>query len=74
MATKSKFLDRHPTARRRVNITQVSYGRTINTGNYESIRVDLTAVVSKNERWEDVMEDLRVELLRKEKELKGRAY
>lgn len=51
-----------------VQITQVSYGRTVNIGNYETVRFDLTAVVAPDEDWRDVMESLR----RKSRKLKDR--
>lgn len=49
-------------------ITSVSYGRTVNIGNYENIRFDLTAAVGPDEDWRDVMESLR----RKARKLKDR--
>ena len=49
-------------------ITQVSYGRTVNIGNYETVRFDLTALVATDEDWRDVMESLR----RKARKLKDR--
>lgn len=51
-----------------VTITQVSYGRTVNIGNYEAVRFDLTAQVSSDEDWRDVLESLR----RKARKLKER--
>lgn len=47
-------------------ITQVSYGLTVNTGNYETVRFDLTAQVAPDEDWRDVLESLR----RKSRKLK----
>lgn len=40
-------------------ITQVSYGMTVNTGNYETVRFDLTAQVAPDEDWRDVLDSLR---------------
>jgi hypothetical protein len=49
-------------------ITQVSYGMTVNTGNYETVRFDLTAQVAPDEDWRDVLDSLR----RKSRKLKER--
>jgi hypothetical protein len=49
-------------------ITQVSYGMTVNTGNYETVRFDLTASVAPDEDWRDILESLR----RKSRNLKHR--
>jgi len=40
-------------------ITQVSYGLTVNIGNYEAVRFDLTARVDSDTDWRDVFETLR---------------
>jgi len=53
---------------RLTKINQVSYGRTVNIGNYETVRFDLTALVAPDEDWRDVMESLR----RKARKLKER--
>jgi hypothetical protein len=37
----------------------VSYGLTVNTGNYENVRFDLTAKVEPDEDWRDVLDSLR---------------
>jgi len=47
-------------------ITQVSFGLTVNTGNYETVRFDLTAQVAPDEDWRDVLDSLR----RKSRKLK----
>jgi len=49
-------------------ITQVGYGMTVNTGNYETVRFDLTAQVASDEDWRDVLESLR----RKSRKVKER--
>jgi hypothetical protein len=49
-------------------ITQVSYGQTVNIGNFETVRFDLTAPVALDEDWRDVLESLR----RKSRKLKER--
>ena len=51
-------------------ITQVSYGLTVNIGNYETVRFDLTAQVAPDEDWRDVLESLR----RKSRKLKERVH
>lgn len=53
-----------------MKITQVSMGKIINTGNYESTRIDLTARVNEDESWQEVMENVENELLRMEKKIK----
>lgn len=40
-------------------ITQVAYGMTVNVGNYEAVRFDLTASVGPDEDWRTVMAGLR---------------
>lgn len=42
-----------------IKLTQVSYGHTVNIGNYETVRFDLTAQVAPDENWRDVLESLR---------------
>lgn len=41
-------------------ITQVSYGLTVNIGNYENVRFDLTAKVAEDESWKEVLDALRL--------------
>ncbi len=41
-------------------IVQVSYGMTVNIGNFENIRFDLTAQVALDEDWREVLEALRI--------------
>ncbi len=50
------------------NIQSVSYGRTINMGNYESVRIDLTATVTSGEDYRDTLNDLKTEMLKLEKQ------
>jgi hypothetical protein len=40
-------------------VVRVSYGLTVNTGNFENVRFDLTAEVAEDEKWPDVMDGLR---------------
>lgn len=47
-----------------MRITQVAYGRTFNTGNYTSERIDLTAEVEAGEDWRAVRLALAVEVYR----------
>ena len=51
-----------------IRITEVSYGMTVSLPKYESVRFDLTAVVSLDDDWRDVLESLR----RKSRKLKER--
>lgn len=55
-------------------ITSVSYGRTINMGNYESVRIDLTAAVTAKDDWHEVLEDLKGEMLKLEKKTKKEGF
>lgn len=45
----------------KTKITRVTYGRTVNMGNYESLRFDLTADVGRGQTFEKVYTDLRHE-------------
>ncbi len=49
---------------------QVTFGRTINMGNYESVRVDLTANVLLGEDFLEVLERVREELWAIEQDVK----
>jgi hypothetical protein len=40
-------------------MTSVSYGLTVNIGNFQSVHFDLTAKVAPDEDWRDVLESLR---------------
>ena len=51
-----------------VRLTEVSYGMTVSLPNYENVRFSLTAVVSLDDDWRDVLESLR----RKSRKLKER--
>lgn len=42
-----------------MQITEISYGITINLGNYESARVDITARVDEDDIPGNVLEDLK---------------
>ena len=55
-------------------ITSDTYGRTINMGNYENVRFDLTARVNEGEDWRDVLEELKGEALKLEKRTKKEGY
>jgi hypothetical protein len=59
---------------KQTRITAVSYGRTVNMGNYESVRFDLTAEVREDQDWYEVLDDLRKEALKLEKETKKQGY
>lgn len=55
-------------------ITSVSYGRTINMGNYESVRIDLSARVPDGEKWQDVLSELQGEMLKLEKRTRKEGF
>ena len=38
-----------------MRVTEITYGRTINLGNYESERIDMTAQVDEDETAEDAL-------------------
>jgi hypothetical protein len=46
----------------------------VNMGNYESVRFDLTAEVREDQDWYEVLDDLRKEALKLEKETKKQGY
>jgi len=58
----------------KIQITQVNYGRTINMGNYESVRLDLTAKVNQGEDYKEVLEELKGEILKLEKRTKKEGF
>jgi hypothetical protein len=43
-----------------LKIIEVTYGKTINIGDYESVRIDLKAAVGPDEDWREVLQRLRV--------------
>jgi len=43
-----------------LRITKVNYGKTVNIGDYESVRLELTADVGPDEDWRDVLQRLRL--------------
>lgn len=47
-----------------IRLIQVNYGMTVNVGNYENIRFDLTAQVAADEDWRNVLESLRRKALK----------
>jgi len=51
-----------------VKIIEVRYGMTVSLPNFENIKFDLTAQVTPEEDWRDVLESLR----RKSRKLKER--
>lgn len=42
-----------------MKITKVCYGETINLGNYQSCRIELQADLEEQDRWQDVLFDLK---------------
>lgn len=53
------------------SITRVTYGKTINVGNYESVRIDLSAEVYGDEKWQDVLIHLKGLMVDEERKAKG---
>jgi len=49
-----------------VEITEVSYGKTIPLRQYENVRIDLKAKVKPGQSWRQVLETLRVHVAREE--------
>lgn len=43
-----------------LRITKVNYGKTVNIGDYESVRLELAADVGPDEDWRDVLQRLRL--------------
>jgi hypothetical protein len=43
-----------------LKITKVNFGKTLNIGDFETVRLDLTAEVAEDENWHDVLQRLRV--------------
>lgn len=48
-----------PAEPKKVNISEVSFGMSVNIGNYESVRFDLTAPVEPDQDWRETMAVLR---------------
>jgi hypothetical protein len=53
-----------------MKIIQISYGKTINIGNYQSIRLEYTASVDPGDLPDKVLEDLKDILTDAENEIK----
>jgi hypothetical protein len=45
-----------------IRIIQIAYGYTINIGNYENVRTELTASVDQDDDWREVLASLRRKL------------
>ena len=41
------------------DITEVSWGKTVNIGNFETVRLDLTARVNEGQDWREVLRAIR---------------
>lgn len=41
------------------DITEVSWGKTVNMGNFETVRLDLTARVNDGQDWREVLRAIR---------------
>lgn len=53
-----------------LRISQVHYGKTVNIGDYESVRLELTADVGPEEDWKEVLQRLRVTISKMEPRFK----
>lgn len=53
-----------------MRVTQIEYGRTVNTGNYESFKLSMVATVDETEHWEDVLDAAKEAIDSKADELK----
>lgn len=56
-----------------IKITQVTYGRTINVGDYETVRIDLSADVSEGQTYQEVLDALKL-AMDKEESLTRKEY
>lgn len=54
-----------------LEITEVLLGRTVNTGNYENVRFDLTAKVRPGQAWQDVYNALAQEVADLEQQMRN---
>ena len=50
-----------------VHITKLAVGRTVDLGQYESIRFDITAEVRPGQAWQDVMDGLKAIVVEEER-------
>ena len=62
-----------PKKPRPTRITSVSYGLTVNVGNYETVRFDLTAQVADDEDWRDVLDSLKRKSARLKEQIQDEA-
>lgn len=53
-----------------MKITKVSYGETINRGNYESTRIGLEAEIQEGENYEEALKELSLMVTIQAKKLK----
>ena len=53
-----------------VSITKLTVGRTIDLGQYESVRFDITAEVRPGQAWQDVMDGLKAIVIEEERVLR----
>ncbi len=52
-------------------IVSITWGRTINLGNYESARLDITARVNPDQDWREVLKALKFLVLKEEQRLRN---
>lgn len=57
-------------AKKPLRISQVHYGKTVNIGDYESVRLELTADVGPEEDWKEVLQRLRTTIAKIEPRFK----
>jgi hypothetical protein len=54
------------------DIIQVSWGKTVNIGNFETVRLDLTARVNEGQDWQEVLKALRILVRERELAIKAK--
>lgn len=57
-------------AKKPLRITKVNYGKAVNIGDFESVRLELTADVGPDEDWREVLQRLRVTISKLEPRFK----
>lgn len=62
--------DSTPAPQKPLKITEISYGKTLNIGEFESIHLRLTADVNADEDWKEVLQRLRVTIAKLEPRLR----
>lgn len=52
--------------KRPLNISRISYGKTVNIGDFETVRLELTAEIAPDEDWREVLQRLRTTIAKME--------